>query len=114
MNSVVVHLGENAKLYNNSQELKNILINLKSENINIDNTILEVRTKLILLHELGIIKKLKEHEPFKRASQLCKFLTEIFETKEENKKKISLMNKITKHLFFYFSYRPPTAKSEIA
>lgn len=74
--------------------LENELIFRKREKYNpvnesneIDNEILEVRTKLILLNELGIIKHLQRYEPFKNATELCKFLTELIETKEESKKK---------------------------
>lgn len=74
--------------------LENELIFRKREKYNpvnesseIDNEILEVRTKLILLNELGIIKHLQGFEPFKNATELCRFLTELIETKEENKEK---------------------------
>lgn len=74
--------------------LENELIFRKREKFNpvnesseIDNEILEVRTKLILLNELGIIKHLQGFEQFKNATELCKFLTELIETKEENKMK---------------------------
>jgi hypothetical protein len=65
---------------------------LQANNINevIDNDLLEVRTKIILFNELGIIDYLTErYEVFKSPArtELAKFITELIETNESNKEK---------------------------
>lgn len=74
-------------LEENLRSLEEEKKNPKKDSSEIDNEILEVRTKLILLNKLGVVKHLQGFEPFTNATELCKFLTEIIETKEENKKK---------------------------
>ena len=57
------------------------------EPIEVTSGVSEIRTKLLLLNELGIIKKLKVNDAFVSDTELCKLLAELFETKEENKSK---------------------------
>lgn len=64
---------------------------IQANNINevIDNDLLEVRTKIILFHELGIIDCLIQRtDTFKNSqTELAKFITELIETNESNKNK---------------------------
>jgi len=68
---------------------KPIQANNINDIVDIDNDILQVRTKIILFHELGIIDYLIERSnTFKNSqTELAKFITELIETHESNKEK---------------------------
>jgi hypothetical protein len=70
-------------------EAQSIQANNTNEVVNIDNDILQVRTKIILFQELGIIECLIERsDTFKNSqTELAKFITELIETNERNKEK---------------------------
>lgn len=57
------------------------------ENVEIDTSVLELRTKLILLDHLGIINVLRMKEQFMNNTELSKFLADILETDSNRKTK---------------------------
>lgn len=59
----------------------------QTEPIVIDNHILQIRTKLLLFEELGLLAVLRKLEQFQTNTELSKILAEIFETNEDKKQK---------------------------
>jgi|TARA_B110000259_G_scaffold152386_1_gene172345 hypothetical protein len=67
-----------------SNEVKNVeVVEVVPELNNLEN-----RTKIILMQELGILSLLKKEESFKNATNLAKFIAELFSGKKDDVNKV--------------------------